>query len=121
MVGFITNIEKETLKNEDYRRVLFTGQYTQLVLMTLPPGEEIGREIHEEHDQFIRIEEGRGMVQLGQEEHALADGSAVVIPAGVEHNVVNTSSNEALRLYTLYSPPEHPDGTVHRTKSDDTG
>ena len=119
MVGYVTNIEQDTLENEDYRRVLFTGTNTQLVLMTLKPGEEIGREVHEEHDQFIRVEAGTGEVELNKEKHELSDGSAVVIPAGVEHNVVNTSSSEELRLYTLYSPPEHADGTVHRTKADE--
>lgn len=119
MVGYVTNIEQDTLDNEDYRRVLFTGKNTQLVLMTLRPGEEIGRETHEEHDQFIRVEAGTGLAQLNREEHQLSDGSAVVIPAGVEHNVINTSSSESLRLYTLYSPPEHPEGTVHHDKSDD--
>jgi mannose-6-phosphate isomerase-like protein (cupin superfamily) len=87
--------------------------------MTLKPGEEIGRETHEEHDQFIRIEAGTGVAQLNREEHVLGDGTAVVIPAGVEHNIINTSSSEPLRLYTLYSPPEHPDGTLHRSKADD--
>lgn len=115
----MTNIEQDTLENGDYRRVLFTGKNTQLVLMTLQPGEEIGREVHEEHDQFIRVEAGTGVVSLNREEHKLGDGSAVVIPAGVEHNVVNTSPDEPLRLYTLYSPPEHPDGTVHKTKADE--
>lgn len=119
MVGYVTDIEKDTLENEDYRRVLFTGRNTQLVLMTLAPGEEIGSEVHEEHDQFIRVEAGSGVVRLDDEEHALADGAAVVIPAGTRHNVVNTSTGEKLRLYTLYSPPEHPDGTVHRTKADE--
>ena len=119
MVGYVTNIEQDTLENEDYRRVLFTGRNTQLVLMTLRPGEEIGRETHEEHDQFIRVESGTGAVTLNGEEHRLEDGVAVVIPAGVEHNVINTSSDEPLRLYTLYSPPEHPDGTIHRTKADE--
>lgn len=119
MVGYVTNIEKDTLENEDYRRVLFTGKNTQLVLMTLAPGDEIGSEVHEEHDQFIRVEAGSGVVRLDDEEHALEDGAAVVIPAGTRHNVINTSSAEKLRLYTLYSPPEHPDGTVHRTKADD--
>lgn len=116
MNGYVTNIERDTLENEDFRRVLFTGANTQLVLMTLRPGEEIGLETHEEHDQFIRVEAGTGVVRLDGEESALEDGSAVVIPAGVEHNVVNTSEHAALRLYTLYSPPEHPDGTVHHTK-----
>lgn len=121
MVGYVTNIEQATLENEDYRRVLFTGPNTQLVLMTLRPGEEIGLETHGEHDQFIRVEAGTGKVRLNDEEHELSDGVSVVIPAGTRHNVVNTSSTEPMRLYTLYSPPEHPDGTVHRTKADDTG
>lgn len=119
MVGHVTNIEQDTLENEDYRRVLFTGSNMQLVLMTLQPGEEIGLETHDEHDQFIRIEAGSGVVRLNEEEHELSDGVTVVIPAGTRHNVVNTSPNEALRLYTIYSPPEHPDGTVHRTKADE--
>ena len=119
MDGYVTNIERDTLANEDYRRVLFTGRHMQLVLMTLQPGEEIGRETHEEHDQFIRVEAGSGKVVLNGQETALEDGSAVVIPAAVEHNVVNTSSDSLLRLYTLYSPPEHPEGTVHRTKREE--
>ncbi len=119
MNGYVTNIERDTLANEDYRRVLFTGHHTQLVLMTLRPGEEIGLEAHTGHDQFIRIEAGTGYVHLDGERHQLEDGSAVVIPSGAEHNVVNTSRTEALRLYTLYSPPEHPDGTVQHTKSDE--
>jgi mannose-6-phosphate isomerase-like protein (cupin superfamily) len=118
--GYVTDIERETLSNTDYRRVLYTGPNTQLVLMTLQPGDEIGREVHAEHDQFIRIEAGTGTVLLGGGEHPLSDGVAVVIPAGVEHNVINTSSKAALRLYTLYSPPEHPDGTIHRTKRDES-
>jgi mannose-6-phosphate isomerase-like protein (cupin superfamily) len=116
--GYVTNIERDTLANEDFRRVLFTGRNTQLVLMTLKPGEDIGQETHEEHDQFIRVEAGRGVAMLGGKEHALSDGVAVVIPAGVEHNIVNTSADSPLRLYTLYSPPEHADGTIHRTKSE---
>lgn len=121
MAGYVTNIERDTLANTDYRRVLYTGRYTQLVLMTLAPGVEIGRETHDGHDQFIRVEAGEGVVLLGSEKHALADGTAVVIPAGVEHNVINTSKRETLRLYTLYSPPEHPDGTVQPTKHDEKG
>jgi mannose-6-phosphate isomerase-like protein (cupin superfamily) len=116
MRGFVTNIEQDTIANDDFRRVLFTGPNTQLVLMTLQPGEEIGLETHDEHDQFIRVEAGTGIVLLDGKESALEDGSAVVIPAGTEHNVVNTSGRASLRLYTLYSPPEHPDGTVHHTK-----
>ena len=119
MVGHVTNIERDTLENEDYRRVLFTGPNLQLVLMTLQPGEEIGLETHDEHDQFIRIEAGKGVARLNDEEHALTDGVTVVIPAGTRHNIINTSKSEPLRLYTIYSPPEHPDGTVHPTKADE--
>lgn len=119
MHGFVTNIERDTLANDDYRRVLYTGPNTQLVLMTLQPGDEIGQETHEEHDQFIRVEAGAGVVLLNGERHALSDGSAVVIPAGVEHNVFNMSDDVPLRLYTLYSPPEHPDGTMQHTKADE--
>ena len=118
MTGYVTNIESDTLENDDYRRVLFTGENIQLVLMTLQPGEEIGLEVHEEHDQFIRVETGSGRAILNGEKHKLEDGVAVVIPAGTEHNVINTSRNEPLKLYTLYSPPEHPDGTVHKTKAE---
>jgi mannose-6-phosphate isomerase-like protein (cupin superfamily) len=119
MSGYVTNIERDTLANEDYRRVLFTGPNTQLVLMTLRPGEEIGLEKHEGHDQFIRVESGTGVAVLDGKEHALGDGVAVVIPSGTEHNVVNTTRQAPLRLYTLYSPPEHPPGTVHKTKRDE--
>ena len=119
MHGYVTNIERDTRANDDYRRVLYTGPNTQLVLMTLQPGDEIGQETHEEHDQFIRVEAGTGVVLLNGERHTLSDGSAVVIPAGVEHNVFNMSDDSPLRLYTLYSPPEHPDGTVQHTKADE--
>ena len=119
MKGHVTNIERDTLANEDYRRVLFTGPHLQLVLMTLRPGEEIGRERHEGHDQFIRVEAGKGEALLDGRKHALEDGVSIVIPSGVEHNVVNTSRTEPLRLYTLYGPPEHADGTVHRTKAEE--
>ena len=121
MSGYVTNIEKDALANEDFRRVLFTGPNTQLVLMTLQPGEDIGLETHEEHDQFIRVESGAGEAVLDGTSHLLGDGSAAVIPAGVEHNVINTSASAPLKLYTLYSPPEHPDGTVHRTKREAVG
>lgn len=121
MKGYIADIERETVDNNDYRRVLFTGRNTQLVLMAIAPGDEIGLETHDEHDQFIRVESGNGIVSLDGEKHSLADGIAVVIPAGVEHNVINTSRDTPLRLYTLYSPPEHPDGTVHHTKDEDHG
>jgi mannose-6-phosphate isomerase-like protein (cupin superfamily) len=118
MSGYSINIEQRTLENDDFRQVLYTGANLQLVVMTIQAGGEIGLERHEGHDQFIRVEAGAGVAILDGERHALEDGSAVVIPAGVEHNVVNTSRTEPLRLYTLYGPPEHPDGTRHRTKAE---
>jgi mannose-6-phosphate isomerase-like protein (cupin superfamily) len=117
MKGYIVNLEKETLENDAYRKVLFTSHYSQLVLMSLRPGEEIGEETHG-LDQFIRIEQGEGKVVLDGEEHAVADDFGIVIPAGTRHNVVNTGTVD-LKLYTLYSPPEHKDGTVHKTKADE--
>jgi mannose-6-phosphate isomerase-like protein (cupin superfamily) len=116
--GFSTNIETKTLENDNFREVLYTAPHSQLVVMTLQVGEEIGQETHGDRDQFIRVESGQGEAILDGERHALSDGSAVVIPAGTEHNVVNTSPSEPLRLYTIYSPPEHPDGTINRTKQD---
>ncbi len=118
MAGYSANIEQETLENDYFRQVLYTAPYSQLVLMTLQPDEDIGAETHPDRDQFIRVESGEGEAILDGERHPLSDGSAVVIPAGTEHNVVNTSATEPLRLYTIYSPPEHPDGTVNRTKQD---
>ena len=118
MRGFVTNIERATLKNDDFRRVLFTGPALQLVLMTLRPGEEIGEETHADHDQFIRVEQGTGRVVLNGEGQTLQDGSAVVIPAGVRHNVINTSGDAQLKLYTLYSPPEHAPDAVHHTRAE---
>jgi mannose-6-phosphate isomerase-like protein (cupin superfamily) len=118
MDGYVTNIERDALANEDFRRVLFTGPHAQLVLMTLQPREDIGLEKHDGHDQFIRVEAGTGFVLLNGQKSELADGSAVVIPANTEHNIVNTSDVAPMRLYTLYSPPEHPEGTVHRTKKE---
>lgn len=117
MKGFVTNIEKATLENENYRQVLYTGPSSQLVLMTIQPGDEIGSETHD-LDQFIRIEAGQAVVTLDGVNHTLEDDWAVVIPAGTEHNVVN-NGDEPLRLYSIYSPPEHKDGTVHATKADD--
>lgn len=117
MKGFVTNIEEDTLENQDFRRVLYTAKNSQLVLMSLRANEEIGEEVHE-LDQFIRIEAGQGLAVLDGVAHRLSDGSAVVIPAGTKHNVINVSDTEELKLYTLYSPPEHRDGTVHKTKSD---
>lgn len=118
MAGYSINIEKKTLENENFREVLYTGPQSQLVVMTLKPGEEIGTETHDDRDQFIRVEEGEGEAILGGEKHRLEDGTALVIPAGTEHNVVNTSKTAKLRLYSVYSPAEHPDGTVHRTKAE---
>lgn len=116
--GFITNIEQQTLQNDNFRQVIHTGKHSQLVLMTLKPGEEIGTETHEHNDQFVRVEAGRGEVVLNGQRTPLEDGSAVVVPAGVEHNFINTSKTEPLRLYTIYSPPDHKDGTVHKTRAD---
>jgi mannose-6-phosphate isomerase-like protein (cupin superfamily) len=118
MAGYLTNIEKRALDNTCFRDVLFTGPHAQLVVMALRPGEEIGMETHADVDQFIRVEAGRGTAILDGKEHALEDGSAVVIPAGTKHNILNASRTEALKLYTIYSPPEHPDGTVHKTKAE---
>lgn len=118
MTSYLTDIERKTLENTKFREVLFTGPHAQLVVMALPPGEEIGLETHGGVDQFIRVESGYGTAVLDGEEHTLQDGSAVVIPAGTSHNILNSSPTEVLKLYTIYSPPEHPDGTVHVTKAD---
>lgn len=118
MAGYLTDIEKKSLENEYFREVLFTGPHSQLVVMALRPGEDIGLETHPDTDQFIRIEGGEGKVLLDGTEHPLMDGTAIVIPAGTEHNVVNTSATETLKLYTVYTPPEHADGTIHKTKAD---
>lgn len=118
MAGYHTDIEKKSLENEFFREVLFTGPNSQLVVMALKPGEEIGVETHGDVDQFIRVEAGQGKAVLDGDEFMLKDGSAVVIPAGTEHNVLNTSSTETLKLYTIYTPPEHPDGTIHKTKAE---
>jgi mannose-6-phosphate isomerase-like protein (cupin superfamily) len=116
MAGFSTNIETDTLENTDFRRVIFTASHMQVVLMTLQVGEDIGQERHDNVDQFFRVEAGEADAILDGETHKLTDGSVVVIPAGTEHNVINTSSTEPLRLYTIYSPPNHPDGTINRDK-----
>jgi mannose-6-phosphate isomerase-like protein (cupin superfamily) len=119
MTGYIGPIEKQTLKNNFFRQVLFTGKYCQLVVMCLQPAEEIGNEVHQNVDQFFRIEDGDAkFVFNGSEEHLVHDGEAVVVPAGTFHNVINTSKTKQLKLYTVYSPPNHPDGTVHKTKAD---
>ena len=119
MTGFVGPIEKLTEKNGYFRQVLYTGKYTQLVLMCLQPGEEIGNEVHAKVDQFFRIEAGEAkFVFNGTEEHKAKAGDAVIVPAGTWHNVINTLKTKQLKLYTLYSPPNHPDGTVHKTKAE---
>src|SRR5665647_1639159 len=116
--GYSTSIEEETRKNSDFRRVLYTGKYSQLVLMNLKPMEEIGMETHPNIDQFFRFEEGEGKAIIDGVEHKIKDGDAVIVPAGAKHNVVNTSKNSELKLYTIYSPPEHQDKVVRHTKAD---
>jgi mannose-6-phosphate isomerase-like protein (cupin superfamily) len=116
--GYSTSIEEETRKNSDFRRVLYTGKYSQLVLMNLKPLEGIGLETHAETDQFFRFEEGEGKVFIDGIEHAVKDGDAIIVPAGTQHNVVNTSKNLELKLYTIYSPPEHQDKVVRHTKTE---
>ncbi len=118
MNGYHADIEDLTKKNSFFRQVLYTGKYTQLVLMNLKPNEEIGMEVHETVDQFFRFEEGEGKVIINDTEYEVKDGDVVIVPAGSQHNIINTSENEELKLYTLYSPPNHPDGTVHETKAD---
>lgn len=118
MAGYVVDIEQKTLENAHFREVLYTAPNSQLVVMTLQPGEEIGMERHAGGDQFVRVEAGEGEAILDGEHHQLRDGSAVVVPVGVEHNFVNTSATLALRLYTIYTPPEHPDGTLHHTKAE---
>ncbi|GKS56761.1 cupin [Nitrospira sp.] len=117
MNGFLIEIEDATRKNTNYRQVLFTAKHSQLVLMSLKPGEEIGEEVHD-LDQFLRFESGEGTVVLNGEKHRVSDGFAVVIPAGTRHNVLNHSRTAELKLYTIYSPPEHKVGTLHKTKQE---
>ena len=117
MKGYCDNIEKRTLENEDFRRVLYTGHNLQLVLMTLPPGCDIGEEVHLDRDQFFRIEEGAGIVKIDGVENRVQDDFAVIVPAGARHNVINTG-DAPLRLYTIYGPPEHLDGLVQSTKAE---
>jgi len=116
--GFAADLEAETLKNTDFRRVLYTGKYSQLVLMRLKPGEEIGEETHDDVDQFFRFEEGQGVVVIDGTKHPVKDNSGVVVPSGAKHNVINTSKTADLRLYTIYSPPEHQDKVVRKTKQE---
>jgi len=117
MKGFVADIEDLTEKNSDFRRVLYTGKNLQLVLMSLRPGEEIGEEVHDDRDQFFRIEQGKGEVWIDGKRSKVESDDAIVVPAGARHNVMNTG-DKPLRLYTLYGPPEHRDGTVHATKAD---
>ncbi len=119
MTGYVGPIEKVTEKNKYFRQVLFTGKHLQLVVMSLQAKEEIGNEVHEHVDQFFRIEEGRAkFIFGGTKEHLVGAGGAVVVPAGTWHNVINTSPTKPLKLYTVYTPPQHPDGTVHKTKAE---
>lgn len=118
MTGYIGNIEKETLANDFFRRVLYTGAHSQLVVMCLQPNEDIGMEVHPKVDQFFRMEAGEAQVVLNGEGRVVGDGDALVVPAGTEHNVINTSSEKKLKLYTIYSPANHKEGTVHKTKAE---
>lgn len=115
--GFHTNIEKATVNNTDYRRVLFTAEHCQLVIMSIEPGDEIGEEVHEV-DQFVRVDGGNGTTIINGKERPLKDGDAIIVPAGAKHNVINTG-DEPLKLYTVYSPPQHKRDTVQKTKADD--
>lgn len=115
MKGYVDDIEKATVANEDFRRVLYTGKNLQLVLMTLPPGCDIGEEVHEDRDQFFRIEDGTGEIRIDGTANKVEGDFAVIVPAGARHNVINTG-DAPLRLYTIYAPPEHRDGVVHKTK-----
>ena len=116
MKGYTTNIEKDTLENNNFRKVLYTGKHSQLVLMSLAPNEEIGMEVHKENEQFFRFEKGRGKCIIDGNEYELKDGVAVVVPAGAEHNIINTSTTEELKIYTIYSPAHHKDGIMRATK-----
>lgn len=118
MKGFKEDIEKLTLDNDNFRKVLYTSHYSQLVLMSLAPGEEIGMEVHEENDQFFRFESGRGRVTIDNNEYEITDGDAVIVPAGAEHNVENLSESEDLKLYTIYSPAHHKEGIIRVTKKE---
>jgi len=118
MKGFNTNIEKDTLENNNFRKVLYTGKHSQLVLMSLKPKEEIGMEVHVDNDQFFRFEKGQGKCVIDGNEYALSDGSVIVVPAGAQHNIINVSDTEDLKLYTIYSPAHHKDGVVRPTKAE---
>jgi mannose-6-phosphate isomerase-like protein (cupin superfamily) len=116
MRGFCSNIEKDTLENTNFRKVLYSGKHSQLVLMALKPSEEIGMEVHEDNDQFFRFEKGQGKVVIDGNEYQVSDGFAIVVPAGAQHNVINVSDSAELKLYTIYSPAHHKDGIIRATK-----
>ncbi|PIT92829.1 MAG: cupin domain-containing protein [Candidatus Harrisonbacteria bacterium CG10_big_fil_rev_8_21_14_0_10_42_17] len=116
MKGYVTNIEKLSLENDNFRKVLYTDKNTQLVLMSLFAGEEIGEEVHDV-DQFLRVEKGTGTAILSDDSHDIADGSVIIVPAGTKHNIINTGS-DLMKLYTLYMPPHHRDGVIHKTKAE---
>ena len=116
MKGYKSNIEKDTLKNKNFRKVIYTGQHSQLVLMSLKPKEEIGSEVHPENDQFLRFEGGKGRVIIDKTTYNVKDGDAVIVPAGAKHDVINMSASEELKIYTIYSPPHHLDQIVRKTK-----
>lgn len=118
MKGYVTNIEKAALEGGDFRKVLYTSKHQQLVVMSIVPGGEIGEETHADVDQFLRIEAGQGKAIIDGIEHEVSDGFSITVPAGAKHNVINTSSEVPLKLYTVYSPPNHKDGLVHKTKAD---
>lgn len=116
MKWFFTDIEKDTLENENFRKVLYTGKWSQLVLMSLKPREEIGMEVHTGNDQFFRFEAGKGLCIIDGNEYEVTDGSAIIVPMGAQHNVINISDTEPLKMYTIYSPPHHKEGVIHATK-----
>ena len=118
MKGFSTNIEKATLENGNFRKVLYTSKHSQLVLMSLKPGEDIGMEVHEENDQFFRFEKGHGKCIIDGNEYDVGDGVVVVVPSGAQHNIINTSKTDYLKLYTIYSPPHHKNGIIRATKEE---
>jgi mannose-6-phosphate isomerase-like protein (cupin superfamily) len=118
MKGYNSNIEQDTLSNKNFRKVVYTSAHSQLVLMSLLPTEEIGAEVHEENDQFLRFEGGSGRVEIDDNTYTVEDGDAVIVPAGARHNVINTSATEELKIYTIYSPPHHKDQIVRATKEE---
>ncbi|MFH1863892.1 MAG: cupin domain-containing protein [bacterium] len=118
MTGYVGNIEEATLNNSNFRQVVFTGPHSQLVLMSLNPNEDIGMEVHPTVDQFFRVESGEGKVVMNGEETNVSAGFAIVVPAGTQHNIINTSAEKQLKVYTIYTPPQHKDGVVHKTKAE---